>query len=228
MQKNTLNKANFLPFSFVFIIISNINLKERLIMNDREKLEKNDKDIMYLQNYISKQRIKITKLEKDDKIALEEKIESLENLKRRAEKIPLLRSQGVNKAIVSTCAAIVATIFSGIVILLNPSNLLIILMILNILLVNFNVFHCLKELNVLDDMIRNLNINQIDNSIKAYQILLEEVNTNIKKIEQEIEKNKKLVMDISLESRNIRISENQKASSEDELEKGYQITKKIK
>ena len=77
-------------------------------------------------------------------------------------------------------------------------------------------------------MIRNLNINQIDNSIKAYQILLEEVNTNIKKIEQEIEKNKKLVMDISLESRNIRISENQKASSEDELEKGYQITKKIK
>ena len=228
MQKNTLNKANFLPFSFAFIIISNINLKERLIMNDREKLEKNDKDIMYLQNYISKQRLKITKLEKDDKIALEEKIESLENLKRRAEKIPLLRSQGVNKAIVSTCAAIVATIFSGIVILLNPSNLLIILMILNILLVNFNVFHCLKELNVLDDMIRNLNINQIDNSIKAYQILLEEVNTNIKKIEQEIEKNKKLVMDISLESRNIRISENQKASSEDELEKGYQITKKIK
>ena len=197
-------------------------------MNDREKLEKNDKDIMYLQNYISKQRIKITKLEKDDKIALEEKIESLENLKRRAEKIPLLRSQGVNKAIVSTCAAIVATIFSGIVILLNPSNLLIILMILNILLVNFNVFHCLKELNVLDDMIRNLNINQIDNSIKAYQILLEEVNTNIKKIEQEVEKNKKLVMDISLESRELRISENQKVSSEDKLEKGYQITKKIK
>ena len=197
-------------------------------MNNKEILEKNDKTLIFLQNYISKQRIKITKLEKDDKIALEEKIESLENLKRRAEKIPLLRSQGVNKAIVSTCAAIVATIFSGIVILLNPSNLLIILMILNILLVNFNVFHCLKELNVLDDMIRNLNINQIDNSIKAYQILLEEVNTNIKKIEQEVEKNKKLVMDISLESRELRISENQKVSSEDKLEKGYQITKKIK
>lgn len=228
MQKNTLNKASFLPFSFVFIIIGNINLKERLIMNNREKLEKNDKDIMYLQNYISKQCIKITKLEKNDKIALEEKIESLEKLKRRAEKIPLLRSQGVNKAIVSTCAAIVATIFSGIVIFLNPSNLLIILMILNILLVNFNVFHCLKELNVLDDMLRNLNIHQIDNSIKSYQILLEDVNTNIKKMEQEVEKNKKLVMDISLESRELRILENQKVSSEDKLEKGYQFTKKIK
>ena len=197
-------------------------------MNNKEILEKNDKTLIFLQNYISKQRIKITKLERDDKKALEKKIESLRNLKNKAEKAPLLRSQGIKKAIVSVVLALVATIFSGLVIFLNPSNLLIVLMILNILLANFNVFCRLGEVNFLDNMIKNLNVNQIDNSIKAYQILLEEVNSNIKEIEQEIEKNKKLVMDISLESRNIRISENQKASSEDELEKGYQFTKKIK
>lgn len=197
-------------------------------MNNKEILEKNDKTLIFLQNYISKQRIKITKLERDDKKALEKKIESLRNLKNKAEKAPLLRSQGIKKAIVSVVLALVATIFSGLVIFLNPSNLLIVLMILNILLANFNVFCRLGEVNFLDNMIKNLNVNQIDNSIKAYQILLEEVNSNIKEIEQEIEKNKKLVMDISLKSRNIRISENQKASSEDELEKGYQFTKKIK
>lgn len=197
-------------------------------MNSKEILERNNKTIIFLQNYISKQRIKITKLEKDDKKVLEEKIESLRNLKSKAEKAPLLRSQGIKKAVVSIIMALVATVFSGLVIFLNPSSLLIVLMILNILLANFNVFCRLGEVNILDNMIKNLNVNQIDNSIKAYQILLEEVNSNIKEIEQEIEKNKKLVTDISLESRNIRISENQKVSSEDELEKGYQFTKKIK
>lgn len=107
-------------------------------------------------------------------------------------------------------------------------------MILNIFLANYNIISGLKKLIHLNSMIKNYNINKTDDSIRLCEALLENVNATIKELEKDVESSKKSVNDILLESKNIRIAENQKAileertDLEDELEKGTQFTKKIK
>lgn len=107
-------------------------------------------------------------------------------------------------------------------------------MTLNIFLANYNIISDLKKIIHLNSMIKNYDVNKIDDSIRMCEALLENVNATIKELEKEVESSKKCVNDILLESKNIRIAENQKANLEkrtdleDELEKGTQFTKKIK
>lgn len=203
-------------------------------MENKEILEKNSEAIIHLQRYISSQRMKIKNLEEVDKEFIEKQIKSLETLKSSMEKAPAFKRQLVKKMIIYITISVVPTLFSGIVLFFTPSVLLTILMILNIFLVNYNIISDLKKLIHLNSMIKNYNINKIDNSIRLYEALLENVNATIKKLEKDVESSKKSVNDILLESKNIRISENQKANLEeridleDELEKGTQFTKKIK
>lgn len=150
------------------------------------------------------------------------------------EKAPAFKRQLVKKMIIYITISVVPLLFSGIVLFFTPSVLLTILMILNIFLANFNIISDLKKLIHLNSMIKNYNINKIDDSIRLCEALLENVNATIKKLEKDVESSKKSVNDILLESKNIRIAENQKANLEertdleDELEKGTQFTKKIK
>ncbi len=203
-------------------------------MENKEILEKNSEAIIHLQRYISSQRMKIKNLEEVDKEFIEKQIKSLETLKSSMEKAPAFKRQLVKKMIIYITISVVPTLFSGIVLFFTPSVLLTILMILNIFLVNYNIISDLKKLIHLNSMIKNYNINKIDNSIRLYEALLENVNATIKKLEKDVESSKKSVNDILLESKNIRIAENQKANLEertdleDELEKGTQFTKKIK
>ena len=178
--------------------------------------------------------MKIKNLEEVDKEFIEKQIKSLETLKSSMEKAPAFKRQLVKKMIIYITISVVPTLFSGIVLFFTPSVLLTILMILNIFLVNYNIISDLKKLIHLNSMIKNYNINKIDDSIRLYEALLENVNATIKKLEKDVESSKKSVNDILLESKNIRIAENQKANLEertdleDELEKGTQFTKKIK
>lgn len=203
-------------------------------MENKEILEKNSEAIIHLQRYISSQRMKIKNLEEVDKEFIEKQIKSLETLKSSMEKAPAFKRQLVKKMIIYITISVVPTLFSGIVLFFTPSVLLTILMILNIFLVNYNIISDLKKLIHLNSMIKNYNINKIDNSIRLYEALLENVNATIKELEKDVESSKKSVNDILLESKNIRIAENQKANLEertdleDELEKGTQFTKKIK
>lgn len=203
-------------------------------MENKEILEKNSEAIIHLQRYISIQRMKIKNLEEVDKEFIEKQIKSLETLKSSMEKAPAFKRQLVKKMIIYITISVVPTLFSGIVLFFTPSVLLTILMILNIFLVNYNIISDLKKLIHLNSMIKNYNINKIDDSIRLYEALLENVNATIKKLEKDVESSKKSVNDILLESKNIRIAENQKANLEertdleDELEKGTQFTKKIK
>ena len=203
-------------------------------MENKEILEKNSEALIHLQRYISIQRMKIKNLEEVDKEFIEKQIKSLETLKSSMEKAPAFKRQLVKKMIIYITISVVPTLFSGIVLFFTPSVLLTILMILNIFLVNYNIISDLKKLIHLNSMIKNYNINKIDNSIRLYEALLENVNATIKKLEKDVESSKKSVNDILLESKNIRIAENQKANLEertdleDELEKGTQFTKKIK
>ena len=203
-------------------------------MENKERLEKNSEAIIHLQRYISSQSMKIKNLEEVDKEFIEKQIKSLETLKSSMEKAPAFKRQLVKKMIIYITISVVPTLFSGIVLFFTPSVLLTILMILNIFLVNYNIISDLKKLIHLNSMIKNYNINKIDNSIRLYEALLENVNATIKKLEKDVESSKKSVNDILLESKNIRIAENQKANLEertdleDELEKGTQFTKKIK
>lgn len=203
-------------------------------MENKEILEKNSEAIIHLQRYISSQRMKIKNLEEVDKEFIEKQIKSLETLKSSMEKAPAFKRQLVKKMIIYITISVVPTLFSGIVLFFTPSVLLTILMILNIFLVNYNIISDLKKLIHLNSMIKNYNINKIDNSIRLYEALLENVNATIKELEKDVESSKKNVNDILLESKNIRIAENQKANLEertdleDELEKGTQFTKKIK
>lgn len=203
-------------------------------MENKEILEKNSEAIIHLQRYISSQRMKIKNLEEVDKEFIEKQIKSLETLKSSMEKAPAFKRQLVKKMIIYITISVLPTLFSGIVLFFTPSVLLTILMILNIFLVNYNIISDLKKLIHLNSMIKNYNINKIDNSIRLYEALLENVNATIKKLEKDVESSKKSVNDILLESKNIRIAENQKANLEertdleDELEKGTQFTKKIK
>lgn len=203
-------------------------------MENKEILEKNSEAIIHLQRYISSQRMKIKNLEEVDKEFIEKQIKSLETLKSSMEKAPAFKRQLVKKMIIYITISVVPTLFSGIVLFFTPSVLLTILMILNIFLVNYNIISDLKKLIHLNSMIKNYNINKIDDSIRLYEALLENVNATIKKLEKDVESSKKNVNDILLESKNIRIAENQKANLEertdleDELEKGTQFTKKIK
>ena len=203
-------------------------------MENKEILEKNSEAIIHLQRYISSQRMKIKNLEEVDKEFIEKQIKSLETLKSSMEKAPAFKRQLVKKMIIYITISVVPTLFSGIVLFFTPSVLLTILMILNIFLVNYNIISDLKKLIHLNSMIKNYNINKIDDSIRLYEALLENVNATIKKLEKDVESSKKSVNDILLESKNIRIAENQKANLEertdleDELEKGTQFTKKIK
>lgn len=203
-------------------------------MENKEILEKNSEAIIHLQRYISSQRMKIKNLEEVDKEFIEKQIKSLETLKSSMEKAPAFKRQLVKKMIIYITISVVPTLFSGIVLFFTPSVLLTIIMILNIFLVNYNIISDLKKLIHLNSMIKNYNINKIDDSIRLYEALLENVNATIKKLEKDVESSKKSVNDILLESKNIRIAENQKANLEertdleDELEKGTQFTKKIK
>lgn len=203
-------------------------------MENKEILEKNSEAIIHLQRYISSQRMKIKNLEEVDKEFIEKQIKSLETLKSSMEKAPAFKRQLVKKMIIYITISVVPTLFSGIVLFFTPSVLLTILMILNIFLVNYNIISDLKKLIHLNSMIKNYNINKMDDSIRLYEALLENVNATIKKLEKDVESSKKSVNDILLESKNIRIAENQKANLEertdleDELEKGTQFTKKIK
>lgn len=203
-------------------------------MENKEILEKNSEAIIHLQRYISSQRMKIKNLEEVDKEFIEKQIKSLETLKSSMEKAPAFKRQLVKKMIIYITISVVPTLFSGIVLFFTPSLLLTILMILNIFLVNYNIISDLKKLIHLNSMIKNYNINKIDDSIRLYEALLENVNATIKKLEKDVESSKKSVNDILLESKNIRIAENQKENLEErtdleaELEKGTQFTKKIK
>lgn len=203
-------------------------------MENKEILEKNSEAIIHLQRYISSQRMKIKNLEEVDKEFIEKQIKCLETLKSSMEKAPAFKRQLVKKMIIYITISVVPTLFSGIVLFFTPSVLLTILMILNIFLVNYNIISDLKKLIHLNSMIKNYNIKKIDDSIRLYEALLENVNATIKKLEKDVESSKKSVNDILLESKNIRIAENQKANLEertdleDELEKGTQFTKKIK
>lgn len=203
-------------------------------MENKEILEKNSEAIIHLQRYISSQRMKIKNLEEVDKEFIEKQIKSLETLKSSMEKAPAFKRQLVKKMIIYITISVLPTLFSGIVLFFTPSVLLTILMILNIFLVNYNIISDLKKLIHLNSMIKNYNIKKIDDSIRLYEALLENVNATIKKLEKDVESSKKSVNDILLESKNIRIAENQKANLEertdleDELEKGTQFTKKIK
>lgn len=203
-------------------------------MENKEILEKNSEAIIHLQRYISSQRMKIKNLEDVDKKFIEKQIKSLEILKSSMEKAPAFERQLVKKMIIYITISVVPTLFSGIVLFFTPSVLLTILMILNIFLANYNIISDLKKLIHLNSMIKNYNINKIDDSIRLCEALLENVNATIKELEKDVESSKKNVNDILLESKNIRIAENQKANLEertdleDELEKGTQFTKKIK
>lgn len=203
-------------------------------MENKEILEKNSEAIIHLQRYISSQRMKIKNLEEVDKEFIEKQIKSLETLKSSMEKAPAFKRQLVKKMIIYITISVVPTLFSGIVLFFTPSVLLTIIMILNIFLVNYNIISDLKKLIHLNSMIKNYNINKIDDSIRLYEALLENVNATIKELEKDVESSKKNVNDILLESKNIRIAENQKANLEertdleDELEKGTQFTKRIK
>ena len=178
--------------------------------------------------------MKIKNLEEVDKEFIEKQIKSLETLKSSMEKAPAFERQLVKKMIIYITISVVPLLFSGIVLFFTPSVLLTILMILNIFLANYNIISDLKKLIHLNSMIKNYNINKIDDSIRMCEALLENVNATIKELEKEVESSKKCVNDILLESKNIRIAENQKANLEertdleDELEKGTQFTKKIK
>ena len=184
-------------------------------MENKERLEKNSEAIIHLQRYISSQSMKIKNLEEVDKEFIEKQIKSLETLKSSMEKAPAFKRQLVKKMIIYITISVVPLLFSGIVLFFTPSVLLTILMILNIFLANYN-------------------INKTDDSIRLCEALLENVNATIKELEKDVESSKKSVNDILLESKNIRIAENQKANLEertdleDELEKGTQFTKKIR
>lgn len=203
-------------------------------MENKERLEKNSEAIIHLQRYISSQSMKIKNLEEVDKEFIEKQIKSLETLKSSMEKAPAFKRQLVKKMIIYITISVVPLLFSGIVLFFTPSVLLTILMILNIFLANYNIISGLKKLIHLNSMIKNYNINKTDDSIRLCEALLENVNATIKKLEKDVESSKKNVNDILLESKNIRIAENQKANLEertdleDELKKGTQFTKKIK
>jgi hypothetical protein len=203
-------------------------------MENKERLEKNSEAIIHLQRYISSQSMKIKNLEEVDKEFIEKQIKSLETLKSSMEKAPAFKQQLIKKMIIYITISVVPLLFSGIVLFFTPSALLTILMILNIFLANYNIISGLKKLIHLNSMIKNYNINKTDDSIRLCEALLENVNATIKELEKDVESSKKSVNDILLESKNIRIAENQKANLEertdleDELEKGTQFTKKIK
>jgi hypothetical protein len=202
-------------------------------MENKERLEKNSEAIIHLQRYISSQSMKIKNLEEVDKEFIEKQIKSLETLKSSMEKAPAFKRQLVKKMIIYITISVVPLLFSGIVLFFTPSVLLTILMILNIFLANYNIISGLKLIH-LNSMIKNYNINKTDDSIRLCEALLENVNATIKELEKDVESSKKSVNDILLESKNIRIAENQKANLEertdleDELEKGTQFTKKIR
>lgn len=203
-------------------------------MENKEILEKNSEAIIHLQRYISSQRMKIKNLEEVDKDFIEKHIKSLEILKSSIEKAPAFKQQLIKKMIIYVIISVVPILFSGIALFFTPSALLTILMTLNIFLANYNIISDLKKIIHLNSMIKNYDVNKIDDSIRMCEALLENVNATIKELEKEVESSKKCVNDILLESKNIRIAENQKANLEertdleDELEKGTQFTKKIK
>lgn len=197
-------------------------------MNDKKGLKNNNQTKVFLQQYSNNLHARIRDIERNEKSLLEEKIMKLENLRNQVEAAVASKKSEIKKLSLSIAIALLVDILSGVVIILYPFGMITIIMILDIILTNINVFSHLEHLGVISKFIKNNDINKINNSINEKNELLKDVKLTIKEIEKVIEKNKNIISEIDKETKKTIISENPKIESENELEKGRQLTKKIK
>lgn len=197
-------------------------------MNSDDQSERNSQAIMYLQNYISKLKMRIKDLEENDIKTIEDRITSLKVLKSEAEKAPASRKKEIKKLIVSIIGALIVTTISGMVIFSNPFGIISVIMILSILVSNLNVLSSLGEISYLSKIIKNSDIDKIEEALNINYNSLEKTNSIIKQIEKEIVKNKQFVSELVRETKIIRISNNQGMKEENESDKNFQFVKKNK
>lgn len=197
-------------------------------MNSDDQSERNSQAIMYLQNYISKLKMRIKDLEENDIKTIEDRITSLKVLKSEVENAPASRKKEIKKLIVSIIVALIVTTISGIVIFSNPFGMVSVIMILSILVSNLNVLSSLGEISYLSKIIKNSDIDKIEEALNINYNSLEKTNSIIKQIEKEIVKNKQFVSELVRETKIIRISNNQGMKEENESDKNFQFVKKNK
>ena len=197
-------------------------------MNSDDQSEGNSQAIMYLQNYISKLKMRIKDLEENDIKTIEDRITSLKVLKSEVENAPASRKKEIKKLIVSIIVALIVTTISGIVIFSNPFGMVSVIMILSILVSNLNVLSSLGEISYLSKIIKNSDIDKIEEALNINYNSLEKTNSIIKQIEKEIVKNKQFVSELVRETKIIRISNNQGMKEENEADKNFQFVKKNK